>query len=236
MCASRVRSAGNVSCSPSITSWYRRSASARSLKAVRSQVAQLQPGLQLSLDQTSRRLRDQDLASVRCAGDARSVMHVEPDVFVPDQRRLARVQADADPERLTVFPGVACEGSLSGGGGQARVDGAREHAEERIAFSPQLVPVVAPERFPENLVVSGLRRRVAVAHLLHQPGGVLDVGEQEGDRAARQVQVRPFCERRTQEVAQRRHQLLVTIGALKIEQRVWRHQSRCSVTAPWRRK
>src|SRR5262249_56608249 len=44
-------------------------------------------------------LRDEDLAAVTGGGDARSAMHVQPDVSLVGYERLARVQSDAYPNR-----------------------------------------------------------------------------------------------------------------------------------------
>src|SRR5881628_3873359 len=70
---------------------------------------------------------------------------------------------------------------------QACVGCAREHAEERIALGAQLMPAVAVEGRSENGVMRVLRLDVALAQLLHQTRGVLDVGEQKGEGSARQA-------------------------------------------------
>src|SRR3981081_480973 len=158
--------------------------SSQVFQSVGSEVAQLEPTLEVSLDQASGRLRDEDLSSVRGARDSRRVMYVKTDVFVAYQGRFACMQAHADPEALAAGPGVVRKRALRRRCRCRRIDGAREHTEERNAFGPQLVPVIAVERVAKNGVVRGLRGRVAVSHLLHDPGRVLDVCEQERDCAA----------------------------------------------------
>ena len=90
---------------------------------------------------------------MRRARNTRCLVHVETDVFVADQRRLARVQPHPHSECLTVFPRVGGECSLGGRSRLARVDGARKDAEKRITFGSQLVTFIALKGRPEHLVV-----------------------------------------------------------------------------------
>ena len=82
------------------------------------------------LDQCPSGVGQQDLAAVGGGGDARGVMDVEADVFVADQRRLAGVQTDPDPDRRGARPLVCEETPLRRGGRDACVDRAREDAEK----------------------------------------------------------------------------------------------------------
>ena len=84
---------------------------------MQTEVAQRQALRQAGLDQRTRRIRDHHLASVRGSSDAGGVMHVEADVLVADERRLSRVEADADPDGLAFRPCVGRESALRLGGG-----------------------------------------------------------------------------------------------------------------------
>jgi hypothetical protein len=64
---------------------------------------------------------------------------------------------------------------------------APEGDEEGVALRVDLVAVMRGERRPQDPLVLGEHLLVAVAERLHQPRGALDVGEEEGDRAAREL-------------------------------------------------
>ena len=87
------------------------------LEPVQTEVAQRKALRQAGLDQRTGRIRDHHPASVRGSGDAGGMMHVEADVLVANERGLAGVEADADPDGLVFRPCVACESALRLGGG-----------------------------------------------------------------------------------------------------------------------
>ena len=157
------------------------------LQAVQAQVAKGEVARQAGLDQGAGGFRQQDLPTVRGRLHPRRVMHVEADVLVAHQWRLACVQADAHPDGLVPRPGMRGEAPLCRGRGAACVQRALEDAEERIALGAQLPPVAAPEGRAQDLVVVHLRLHVSIAELLHQARRTLDVREQERDRAAGQA-------------------------------------------------
>ena len=107
-------------------------------------------------------------------------MHVEADVVVAHDRRLTRVDAHADAERQPV------ESSLAFGRCGDGVIRAGEREEERVALRVDLVP--RTEGLAEAAAV--LLQRVSVrvrAELGEQARRLLDVGEEEGHGAARQL-------------------------------------------------
>src|SRR2546426_5957573 len=104
------------------------------LKAMNAKVLQLQLSWQALLDQAARGLRHHDLPAMRGGGDPRRVVHVETDVLIADQGRLAGVQTDAHPDRAGLRPFVRREAALGVGRGAARVQRALEDTEERVAF------------------------------------------------------------------------------------------------------
>ena len=151
-----------------------------------SKVLELEIGREALLDQGPGALRYHHLAAVRRCRDSRRVMHVEADVLVADQRRLARVQTDAHADGAALRPFVRREAALGVGGCAACVERALEDAEERVAFGPQLGAFPALEGLAQDGVVVHLGLDVLVAQLLHELGRALDVGEEKRDRAAGQ--------------------------------------------------
>ena len=157
------------------------------LQAMHPEVADRKPRRKAALDQTPRRLREHDLAAVRRRGHPRRVMDVEADVFLADERGLARVHADAHADRLPFRPLVTRELALRLRRGPAPVDRRLEDAEERVALCPQLAAISAAERCAQDRVMLDLRIHVLVTELLHETRGTLDVGEEESDCAGRQA-------------------------------------------------
>ena len=76
------------------------------LEPMEAQVFQRQPRRQCVLDERPGGLRNQDLAAVAGARHASRPMDVEAQVLVADERRLAGVQTDADPNLSVLRPGV----------------------------------------------------------------------------------------------------------------------------------
>jgi hypothetical protein len=80
---------------------------------------------------------------------------------------------------------------LSLDGREDRVASAREGDEERIPLRVDLVTSVRSERLAQQPLMFRKHLSVALAQLLEQPRRSLDVGEQEGDGARRQLSHRP---------------------------------------------
>ena len=119
--------------------------------------------------------------------DPRGADDVEADVALVAERRLAGVQAHAHANLGAARPCVGGERPLALDGRAHRVARARERVEERIALRVDLVPAGALRR--SRAAGAGDRPTtcaVVVAELLQQPRRALDVGEQEGDGAARE--------------------------------------------------
>ena len=110
-------------------------------------------------------------------------MHIQPEIFVADQRCLARVQPDADADRAAVRPLVRVQALLDGGRAGTRLQSAPEHDEEGITLGPKLVAAVGGERLALDRVMGEKDVRVALAELLDQPRRSLDIAEKECDRA-----------------------------------------------------
>ena len=155
-------------------------------QAVVAEVAQGQLRGEAAAHQRLRGRGDEDLPAVRGRGDAGRMVDVETDVLVAHQRRLARMQSDAHPDRSALRPCMFGKGPLRAGGSLASVEGAREDAEERVALRPELPAVVAAKRVAKQFVMHHLQRHVLVAELSHQPSRAFDVGEEECNGAGRQ--------------------------------------------------
>jgi hypothetical protein len=78
--------------------------------------------------------------------------------------------------------------ALAGDGGGNRILGTAERDEERVPLRVDLVAVVLGESLTEDstMVVEGVPVDLS-AQLFEQLCGALDVGEQEGDGACRQL-------------------------------------------------
>jgi hypothetical protein len=96
---------------------------------------------------------------------------------------------------------VGGQASLGDHRGPDRRRGAAERHEEGVAFGADLNASALGDGFAHDrrmLVPDG---RVSIAELLEQPGGALDVGEQERDRPGRQLRHLRRAERRSRPVS-----------------------------------
>jgi 3-oxoacyl-[acyl-carrier protein] reductase len=115
-------------------------------------------------------------------------VHGEADVAAVLDLGLARVQADAHPRRRLLGPVVAEERPLGLYRTPDGEDRSREGGEEGVSLRVDDDAGVALDRFADEPVVRGEDIAVALApERVQQPGRALDVGEEEGDGAARKV-------------------------------------------------
>ena len=140
-----------------------------------------------ALHETPRGVGDDDLPAVGRIGDPRGPVHVDADVVVPAADPLPRVEAHPDPQRGARGPVVGGQAPLGGHRGLHALHRASEGREERVSLRADLdpAPLVDGPAKDGGVIVEDLR--VQIADLLEQPGGALDVGEQEGDRPGRQL-------------------------------------------------
>ena len=125
---------------------------------------------------------DDDLPAVGRVGDPSGPVHVDADVVVPSQDTLPGVHAHPHPQQRTGGPVVGGQAALSCHRRPHRPHGAAEHQEEGISVGADLHPAAVGDRPANDRGVFVADRRVPITELLQQPGGALDVGEQEGDR------------------------------------------------------
>jgi hypothetical protein len=115
-------------------------------------------------------------------GDARSQVHVGPDVALRGQVGRAGVEAHAHPDR------ARGERRLCRGGRAERPRRGWEDDEEGIALGIDLDAAARAERRPQDAAMLPECLRICLrAELVQQLGRALDVGEQEGDRAVGEI-------------------------------------------------
>ena len=126
-------------------------------------------------------LGDEHLPAVAGAHQPSRLVHVQTDVALVDDGRLTGVQADANADRhgLERVLCLACGGE--------RVGRAAEGDEEGVTLGVDLDAAVARERVAQDTPVLGEQARVALAVLAEEPRRPFDVGEQERNRAGRQL-------------------------------------------------
>ena len=113
--------------------------------------------------------------------DARRLVNVEAEVVAVGKLRLAGMNADPNAN------GSCGERVLCVGGRDHRVRRARERGEDRIVLRSEFDAAVSYERLLERPPVRTEQLGVTRSHLLQQPRRALDVGEEEGDRAGREL-------------------------------------------------
>ena len=147
------------------------------LESVLTEIAQLHA----RVEQLPRRLRDDHLPAVPRAHDPRGAVHVGAHVSLGCDDRLARVDADPHPHRasrqLRLDFSCGCDG----------VTRALEREEERVALRVDLDPAVARERGAHDSAVLREHVGVAVAKLVEQASGALNVREEERHGSARKL-------------------------------------------------
>jgi hypothetical protein len=143
------------------------------LEPVLTEVAEVRP-----VEQTLRRLREDDLAAVGGRADARGAVNVDPNVALIGHGRLAGMDPHPDGDR---------ERPLRFLRRRDRIGCARESDEEGIPLGIDLDAPVGRKGVAKCAAVLGQRVGIARAQLLEQPGRTLDIGEEEGDGAGRKL-------------------------------------------------
>src|SRR2546423_13074309 len=108
-------------------------------------------------------------------------MDIDADVALLGHERLAGVDSHSHADR------AGPEGALAGLRGGEGVLRARERDEEGVSLRVDLDAAVTLEGLPQHAAVLGEDVRVSIAQLLQQAWRALDVGEEEGDGAAREL-------------------------------------------------
>ena len=129
----------------------------------------------------SRCTGEKHLPTMTGAHDPRRTVHVDADIALVREQRLARVQAHPHPNRSRLER-VARLGRR--GQGVRRLG---EGDEERVALGVHLDATVTLESVAQDTTVLGQRPRVIILKLLQQTSRALDVREKERDVARRKV-------------------------------------------------
>jgi hypothetical protein len=108
-------------------------------------------------------------------------MNVHPDVARCGSERLAGVDPHSHPHR------GRDESALGIGRGSDGIRGSGESDEEGIALRVDLDSAVLGERVSQDAPLLGEDVRIRVTELMEQLRRALDVGEEEGDCAGRQL-------------------------------------------------
>ena len=128
-----------------------------------------------------RRRRHHDLPAVPARCDAGGVMDIEADVPLARQNRLAGVQPHPHSHGCRSQESLA---ELRRRRGVRR--GAEDH-EERVSLRVDLGPAVLRERLAEECPMRGEQVGIGGTVLVEEIGGALDVREEQGEGAGREV-------------------------------------------------
>ena len=148
---------------------------AQILEAVHAEVADVR------VDERTGRLRQEHLPAVPDGGDTRTLVHVEADVTLVRQPRLARVQPHAHANR----PAGKCALAVRSSGDRVRRAG--EGDEERITLRVDLDALVLGKRRAESPPMLVQRLPVVVAELMQQPRRALHIREQQRHHTGRET-------------------------------------------------
>src|SRR5581483_1385922 len=136
----------------------------------------------------------QHLPAVARIRDARGAHHVEPEIPLVADLRLAGVQPHAHAHRAAARPLMVAQRPLRIDRRRDRVARTREREEERVPLRVDLRTAVRAERLAHDPpVVGGHAPVLDVAERLQQLGRPFDVGEHEGHRAAWELGHRAYA-------------------------------------------
>ena len=126
------------------------------------------------------------------AAEPRGVVDVDAPVVVVADLNVAGMDAHPDAQRAVVRPLGRFERILCGGGSPQRGTRLAERDEERVAVGVDFDAAVGGPHLAQDLVMSRQYVAVEVADLLQQPRRALDVAEEQGQVAVRQLYL-PGC-------------------------------------------
>ena len=136
----------------------------------------------LALDELRARRGHEHLTAVAGGSDARGAVDVVSHIALVGQKRRSVCR----PTRTCILPGR--ERIHEGGGGHERSRRGREREEEGVTLRIDLHPALVGAGLADDAAVLGERIGVPLgAEGVQELGRALDVGEEEGDSAGRQV-------------------------------------------------
>ncbi len=124
---------------------------------------------------------------MRRVGQACRAVRRRPVVVAVAELGFAGVQPHADPQRRGVDQLLTRERELRLDRGADRVAGGREHGVHAVARRLHDVPAVRADRVVQDRVVAREGDRHRVGLLLPETRRALEVGEEKGDGARRQI-------------------------------------------------
>ena len=148
----------------------------------------------------------EDLTAVGDRRDPRRAVDAESDQALPGLLGSTRMETHPDADRCVLGPWFREQRPLPGDRCFDRGRGLREDHEERIALGSLFGAVVRRPRLAQKSAVALEKLSVAIAaDPALEPGGTLDIGEQEGVRAAQRYRLghRRCTRRRLSDVALR---------------------------------
>jgi hypothetical protein len=164
---------------------------AQILQAMIAEIPETRTAEILVRDELVDRLGDEHLPAVRRRGDSRSSMHRDSHIFPADEKSLARVETHADMDLRSLPPLCTRDPALAVSRGGEGVGGASKRNKEGVAFGVHFPTMMCGDHFAEQTVVLPKDGRVRLAtQFAQQPSRPLDVREQEGDRAGRELRRR----------------------------------------------
>ena len=162
------------------------------LEPMLAQVAQGDACGKLAAHQLLGRERDQRLPAMRDGAQPGTAVDGGAVVVALAQVGLAGVQRHAHAQRRGCRPGLGMQRLLEGGSGGDGIGGARKDGEAAVALAawPHDMPIVLGDDLLDQRIMPHERLAHRIAVLLPERGAALDVGEEEGDGAGRQLRHR----------------------------------------------
>src|SRR5918996_3579552 len=137
-------------------------------------------------EERARRLGEEDVPTLPSAAEPSGAYDVEAEVALLAEGRLARVEAHPHAHVFPARPSLLGVGPLRRDRARHGITRAGEGEEQRVALRVDLDPAVGAVRLADDAAVLRNELAVALAQPLQEPGGALDVTEDEGDRPGRQ--------------------------------------------------
>ena len=148
-------------------------------QAMLAEVDEIYRVLEVVADQVRGRSRGEDLPAVSRGGHTRRAIHRGTEVVAFTQLSATGVQAHPHPQRLGERPILSDERALGVEGGDQRMVGEGECGMEPVASCFHDMAVAVLDGGAKDRVVASERRSHGLGMLLPEPGGALEVGEQE---------------------------------------------------------
>jgi hypothetical protein len=120
------------------------------------------------LDESSSGVGDENLPSVRHAGNPGGRINVDADVVLSAENPLPSVKSHPDPEFHTFRPIVFAQVALGGDCSPNGLDGCPKRREEGIPLGPNDVAIVGVDGGPDDLAMSILYCSVSLAQRMKE--------------------------------------------------------------------